>query len=185
MKKFTFLFLFCFMSALSSGVFLAQEKFQGRLIPGLGGGAQKAMKLVISVESYTTTYEVFELIDIFNNSGFDEFKRALHKLNKGTAQPTGGRGVPIVLNAAQSLPTEKGRQILLISRSQSWDLDTRIGYDGRFPFMVIEINLNEKGKGSGKIYLQADIKLTKEGIIELGPTGSPPKQLVSVTLQKK
>lgn len=173
------------MSALSSGVFLAQEIFQGRLIPGLGGGTQKAMKLVISVESYTTAYEVFELIDIFNNSGFDEFKSALHNLNKGTARPTGGRGMQIILNAAQSTPTDKGRQILLVSRSQSWDLDTRIGYDGRYPFLAIVLDLNEKGKGSGKIYQQADIRLTKEGIIELGATGSPPKQLVSVTLQKK
>ena len=129
--------------------------------------------------------EIFELIDLFYNTGYEQYKSALHKLKKGIARPTGGRGVQIVLNAAQSLPTKKGRQILLVSRSQSWDLNTRLGYDGRYPFMVIQLNLNEKGKGSGKIYQQADIILTKEGIIELAETGSPPKQLSGVSIQKK
>jgi len=162
----------------------AKEEFQARLFPDLAQGSQKATKLIISIDSYTNSEEVLQLIQTFNNRGYEQFRATLHAMNKGTLRPTGGRGVQIILHAAQSTPTDKGRNIILVAESQSWSLDSRLRYDGRFPLMVIELSLNEKGKGKGNIYLSADIKLTGQGTIEMTGYSSPQRQLFGVAVMK-
>ncbi len=187
MKKIMILLFLLTFSVLSgnpfSGEGLPQEEFQARLLPGVGAAAQQARKLIIEVESYTTVEEVRELIQIFHNNGYDQFRGALKGMKKGVARPTGGRGVAINLNAAQSMPTEEGRKIILVGDSQSWSLDTSYRYDSRFPFLLIELELNQKGRGSGKVYVQADITLTSDGNIEMASYGAPPKQLFGVAVR--
>lgn len=167
-----------------STVLWAKEEFQARLFPGLGPASQKARKLSISVEKYTTTEEVFELIEIFNKRGYEQFRGAFRGMNKGILRPTGGRGAKIILHGAQNIQTGKGRKILLVAESQSWNLDSSLRYDSRFPFLVVELTIDNKGKGEGKVYVQADIQLTRQGTIELSAYDSPPKQLFGVRLLK-
>lgn len=162
----------------------AKEDFQARLFPDLGQGSQKPTKIIISVDSYTSTEEIFQLMNTFNNRGYEQFRATLRTMNKGILRPTGGRGLQVILHAAQSTPTDKGRKVTLVAESQSWSLDSSLRYDSRFPFMVIELKLNEKGKGSGNIYISADIKLTGEGTIERGAYNTPPKQLLGVAVMK-
>lgn len=187
MKKFIPLFLVFSVAAtcliLSSFVW-AKEEFQVRLFPGAGPGSQKARKLIISVESYTSTEEVYQLVEIFNRKGHEPFRNLFHSMNKGEVLPTGGRGRKIILHAAQEIQTDKGRKILLIAESQSWDLDSGLRYDSRFPYMIIELNINKKGRGTGKIYVSADIKLTGQGTIEMASYNSPPKQIFGVSVIK-
>ncbi len=167
-----------------SAVLWAQEEFQARLLPGLGPGSQKARKLMISVESYTSTKEVLELNEIFNKGGYEQFMSAFRGMIKGFVRPTGGRGKKIFLHAAQNIHADKGRKILLVTESQSWSLDTIQRFNSKYPFLVIELNLDNKGKGKGKIYLQADIRLTGHGIIEMVSYDSPPKPLFGVRVLK-
>ncbi len=187
MKKIMMLLVLFSFSLLygnpSSSDGFPQEEFQARLLPGSGPAAQQARKLIIEVESYTTVEEVKQLIQIFHDNGYDQFRGALKGTQKGTVRPVGGRGVKINLNAAQSKPTDNGRTVTLVGDSQTWSLDTSYRYDSRFPFLLIELELNQKGRGSGKIYVQADITLTSEGNIELSSYGSPPKQLFGVAVR--
>jgi hypothetical protein len=181
-------FIFWVVAAL--GIFFytdlwAQEEFQARLFPEVGPGSQKAEKIIITVDSYTTSEEIYQLVNIYNNRGYDEFRATLQGMKKGILRPTGGRGMQIILHAAQSIPTDKGRKITLVGESQSWNLDSSRRYDSRFPFLVIELKLNEKGKGSGNIYLSADIKLTSEGTIEKAAYNAPPRQLLGAAEVKK
>lgn len=162
----------------------AQEEFRGRLLPGPGPSSQQAEKLRILVDSYTSDEEVRHLVEVFNRGGYEQFRSALHGMNKGELHPIGGRGTKLPLLAAQSKQTEKGRQILLVAESYSWDIGTSFHFDQRFPFLVIQLDLNNRGKGSGKIYLSARIKLTGEGTIEMDSYGSPPKQLWGVSTKK-
>jgi len=52
--------------------------------------------------------------------------------------------------------------------------------DSRFPFMVIELNVDDKGKGNGKIYDQASISLTAEKTFSMSGYNAPPVQLWDV-----
>jgi hypothetical protein len=188
MKKFiTFFLVFSLLSISGnffSPVLWAEEKFQARLLPEMGRGSQRAKKLIISIESYTSAEEIFQLIQTFNTGGFDQFRSAFRAMNKGSVRPRGGSGLNISLYAAQNIQTDKGRQIILVAESQSLDPDVQLRLNSRFPFMVIEFNINKKGKGKGKLYLQANIRLTHQGTIERGSYSLPPKQLFGVSTLK-
>lgn len=170
---------------LSAGAFLrAEEEFQGKLLTGSGVAAEKMIKLKITIERYTSADEVLKLIDVFSQQGYESFVDKFRTMIKGFFLPVGGHGVKVNIHAAHSIQKEKGRQILLFCERQTWDLGSMQRVDNRFPYMVIELNLDDKGKGEGKFYEQANIKLTPQGTIELESYNSPPKRIFAVSTMK-
>lgn len=168
---------------LCSGLW-AQERFQGRLFPDATRGTQRAEKIIISIDGYTSTDEVFQLIQTYHKSGYKQFRDDLREMKKGILRPVGGMGVQVAFHLIQSTPTEKGRDIILVGESQSWNLDSRRKHDNRFPYLVVELSINEKGKGSGNIYLSADIRLTSQGIVEKAAYNQPPRQIIGLEFLK-
>jgi hypothetical protein len=162
----------------------AEEEFRARILGGSGPNAYAAVNLKIVIESYTTKEEVLQLMGILNTSGGENFLSAFRKIDKGSLLLIGGRGLNVRLHAAHSTPTEKGRRILLFTERQSWDVGVSQRSEGRYPFMVIELDVNAKGEGSGRIYEAAQIRLNNQGVIEMESYNSTPKQLVAVRLQK-
>ncbi len=160
------------------------EEFEARLLTGGMQYTESVRKLKITIDSYSTLDEVFNLIKIQGEQGYEPFMAAFRALNKGSFFPIGGRGIKIIIHGAHSIPTEKGRQILLFTQRQPWDVDSSQRIDNRFPFMVIELNVDEKGKGTGKFYEQASIRLTPQRTFEMEGYNSPPKQLWDVKLTK-
>jgi len=176
---------FFLWAALAIGVLLntgllAQEKFKGRLFPDAARGSQRALNIIISIDEYTSKQEVFQLIQTFHKSGYKQFREDLREMKKGTLRPVGGTGNQVVFHLAQYTPKGKGGEIILVGESQSWNLDSRRRHDNRFPYLVVELSFDEKGKGSGNIYLQADIRLTSEGIIEKASYNQPPRQIMGL-----
>jgi len=170
---------------LSAGAFLrAEEEFQGKLLTGSAVAAEKVVKLKITIERYTSADEVLKLLDVFSQQGYESFVDKFRTMIKGFFLTVGGHGVKINIHAAHSIQKEKGRQILLFAEQQSWDLGSMQRGDSRFPYMVIDLNLDEKGKGEGKFYEQANIKLNPEGTIELESYNSPPKRIFAVSTKK-
>ncbi len=168
----------------SSAAISEKEEFQARLLTGGMQYTESVKKIKITIDSYTAPEEVFNLIKIQNEQGYEPFMSAFRALNKGIFFPIGGRGINIIIHGAHSYPTEKGRQILLFAQRGSWDVELSQRVDHRFPFMVVELNLDSKGNGTGKIYEQASIRLTPERTFEMDSSNSPPKQLWDVKLLK-
>jgi hypothetical protein len=156
------------------------EQFQARLLTGGMQYTEGVKKIRITIDSYTTPEEVFNLVKIQNELGYEPFMNAFRAMNKGIFFPVGARGTQIIIHGAHSVPTEKGRQILLFAQRQTWDTEMSQRVDHRFPFMVIELNVDNKGKGTGKIYEQASIRLTAERTFEMDGYNAPPKQLWDV-----
>jgi hypothetical protein len=168
-----------------SPLLLAGEEFQARILMGSGGHpAETVMNVKILVESYSSREEILQLMEIINQSGYEAFMTAFRGMEKGAFIPVGSRGVKIILHAARSIQTEKGRRILLFTERQSWDVHVSQRIDRRFPFMAIELNIDNTGRGDGKIYEEAHIVLTPQGTIEMDSSNSPPKQLFGVRLVK-
>jgi len=167
-----------------SAVLWTEERFQARLLIEGGAISDRASKIEIWVEDYTKTEEVLQLLEILYKGGYEPFMSAFRGMNKGIIRPIGGRGVKITIHAAQNIQTDKGRKVLLFAERKGWDADARQKIDRRFSFMVIELNINNKGKGEGKIYEQANIKLTSQGTIEIESYNSPPQQLWGVKVLK-
>jgi hypothetical protein len=179
------------LSAITPIVFLflftdlyAHEEFQARLFSGSGAGFQRDEKIAITVDSYTSTEEVIQLIQTFHKSGYKKFRTALRKMKKGFLRPICGRGMQVTLHAAQSTPTKKGRHIILVGESQDWSMESHRRQDSRFPFLVIELDINEKGRGSGELYVAANIRLTGQGTIERSGYNTPPWQLIGLAQLK-
>lgn len=156
------------------------ENFQARLLTGGMQYTDSVKKIKISISGYSTTDEVFTLIKVQAEQGYEPFMNAFRALNKGIFFPLGGRGTQIIIHGAHSIPTEKGRQVFLFAQRMPWDQETSQRIDHRFPFMVIELNLNNKDKGTGKIYEQASIRMTPERTFEMDGYNAPPKQLWDV-----
>lgn len=183
MKKFTTLLLAA-SAALSLGAAqAAADEFQARLFQI--GLEYKALKVRIMIDSYTADEEIARIKSVLDQQGFEAFMNAFNSLMKGSLQIVGGRGVKINLHCAYSRPTDKGRQILLFTPAQDWDLSSMRRVEPEFQFMVIELNLNEKGRGNGKIYEQAKIELSAENVMSMEGYGAPPRQLLDVREVKK
>jgi hypothetical protein len=173
------------------GIFLSagqtapeKEEFLARVLQGSQMYTESVKKIKITIDGYTTEEEVQNLIQVMTDKGYEPFMDAYRALNKGIFFPIGGPGIKIIIHGAHSIPTEKGRQILLFTTRQPWDVTANQRVDPRFSFMVIELNVDNKGKGTGNIYEQASIKLTPQLTFEMDGYNAPPKQLWDVRLQK-
>jgi hypothetical protein len=183
--------LFSFCAWAITGIFLCagqtapqKEEFLARVLQGSQMYTESVKKIKITIDGYSTEEEVQNLIQVMNEKGYEPFMDAFRALNKGIFFPIGGRGIKIIIHGASSIPTEKGRKITLFATRQPWDADSNQRIDSRFTFMVIELDLDSKGNGTGRIYDQAAIKLTPQKTIEMDGYNAPPKQLWDVRLQK-
>ncbi|MDD8015954.1 MAG: hypothetical protein PHX45_09705 [Acidobacteriota bacterium] len=183
MKKIVPLLLAAAIALSPHAAQAAADEFQARLFQI--GLEYKALKVRIMVDSYTADEEIAQIKNVLSQQGFDAFMNAFNSLMKGSLQIVGGPGVKINLHCAYSRPTDKGRQILLFTQAQDWDLSSMRRVEPEFQFMVIELNLNEKGRGNGKIYEQAKIRLPLENVMEMEGYDAPPRQLLDVREVKK
>ncbi len=162
----------------------AQEEFQARLLGQSGHYSSQADKFMFVIDEYSNPREVLDLAAVLSSSGYEPFMKAFRALNKGYIRPAAGRGVKISIHVAHSLPTKKGRKIFLFTQRQSWDAEVQQRTDPRFTFMAVELDVNKKGNGDGKIYEQARVRITEQGIMELESYNSAPLPLWGVTLKK-
>jgi hypothetical protein len=168
----------------SSAAPMEKEEFEARVLQGGQQYTESVKKIKITIESYTSDEEVLNLMNLMSQQGYEAFMDGFRAMNKGIFFPIGGRGIKITIHGAHSNPTEKGRQILLFTTRQSWDVEMTQRIDSRFGFMVVELNIDSKGRGTGKIYEQASIQLTPQRTFVMDGYNSPPKQLWDVHLTK-
>jgi hypothetical protein len=172
-----------------SGVLSAAEKYRAKLFTRGGPNTENVIRLQINIDSYTTGEEGWLLFHALNYEGWDQFIAAFRQANKGSIIFQGARGLKIAIHAAQVIPTENGRKIMLFTEKQSWEVDVQQRTDGRFPFMVFELDVDTKGIGTGKIHENAQIKLrgdreTGTGAVEMESYNSAPKVIFGVGLVK-
>ena len=178
-EKLAVLFLAAALTALISPLG-ATDIFQARMLTGKAPVQPPMVNVQIEVESWTTPEEILQLQDVLNQAGIDAFLAAFKQMNKGTVRFMSSRGWNLPIHAALTGPTEKGKKVLLFFNRQTWDPGSQI-IRGRHFFMAMELTLNEKGKGEGRFYEDAQIKLDSMlGKIELETYESAPKILPQV-----
>ena len=173
----------------SGGRLSAAEKYNAKLFTRGGPNTENVVRIQINIDSFTTGEEGWLLFQALNYQGWEPFITAFRHANKGNILFQGARGLKIAIHAASVIPGENGRKILLFTEKQTWEVDVMQRTDGRFPFMVFELDLDNKGIGEGKIYENAQIKLkgdkeTGTGAVEMESYNSAPKVLFSVGLVK-
>jgi hypothetical protein len=153
----------------------AAEKFTGRILTGGSINTVPVLNCKISIEKYSNTEEILELVRIMNEDGYQAFMKAFRESNKGSFQVIGGRGLNVTIHATNTTSTDKGRRVQLFTQRQSWDVDVQQRMSGRYLFMVIELDIDAEGRGTGRIYPAAEIQFNSEGKIVMKGYDSAPK----------
>lgn len=156
---------------------LGAEVYRARMLTGKAPVEPPLVDIRIEVTGWTTTEEVRDLQRVLMEKGLDPFMAAFSAADKGVVRFMYARGWNMPIHVAQVIPTEKGRKIQLFLNRQGWDPGSyqRLG---RNFFMVIELELNAKGKGQGRFYEDAEMNLESlEGKFDMKTYESVPKLL--------
>jgi len=96
------------------------------------------------------------------------------------------RGWNLPVHAAQVTPAEKGKKVTLVMMRQTWDPGSQFGRTGSNMFMVLELNVRDKGAGDGRLYEDANIRIILPGGgIEMTKYEAAPKIIIQVNEVKK
>jgi hypothetical protein len=157
-------------------VLSAKETFKARMLTGRTGFSPPQINIIIDIEGWTTPEEFQGLAEAMNRGGFNAFQDAFNNLNKGSVRFMSDRGHNLPVHASHVVTTEKGRTIVLFLNHQAWEAGSTFVEHSSNPFMVIEIKLDEKGKGDGRFYEFAQIRLRPElGTMEMESFAAAPK----------
>lgn len=158
----------------------AKETFRGRMLTGRAPIEPPYVDVLIEIESWTTPEEIRALNDVLLQSGVETFLSAFTASKKGVVRFMYARGYNMEIHMAQILPTDKGRKLLLALNRQAWAQGS-YQVRGRNYFMIIEVDLNEKGRGEGRFYEDAQLRLDPNlGKIGMENYESAPKVFVQV-----
>lgn len=158
----------------------AKEIFRGRMLTGRAPIEPPYVDVQLEIESWTTPEEIRQLNDVLAQAGIDAFLAAFSAVKKGVVRFLYARGYNMEIHMAQVLPTEKGKKVVVFLNRQAWSQGSYL-VRGRNYFMVIELDLNEKGRGEGRFYEDAQIQLDPNlGKIQMGNYDSAPKVFVQV-----
>ena len=153
----------------------AVDIFKAQMLTGKAPVEPPLIKVQIEIKEWTTPEEVRAFQQTLNEAGVDAFMAAFSKTDKGVVRFMYAHGFNIPIHAAFTIPTEKGKKILLFTNRQQWDP----GYQksmSRNLFAAIELKLNEKNKGEGRFYEDAQIRLEpQEGTIVIESYDGSPK----------
>ena len=153
----------------------ATDIFRAQMLTGKAPVEPALVKVHIEVNGWTTPEEVRAFQKAFNEGGTDGFLSAFGQADKGVVRFMYSHGFNLPIHAAVVVPTEKGKKVLLFLNRQQWDP----GYQksmGRYLFMAIELKLNAKGKGEGRFFEDAQIKLEPaDGTISVETYDGTPK----------
>jgi len=164
---------------LSPGLW-AKTEFKGRLFMGGGPNRANVVSVRILLNEYTSEDEVRRLSQFLNAGDIEGFYGAFREMKKGELRFIGGLGLKVVFNAATEQKTENGYKILFATEGRSLEMGTSKRISGGYLFLVVELNLNNKYEGEGKVYENAKIQFTPAGSFVIESYVTPPKMLVAV-----
>jgi len=174
-------------AAALSGFCLGQEtaaEFRGRIFMGGGPNRPGALTTRIIVHGYTDLNDIQKLSVPLNAGDVDGFFSLFRQMKKGEMRFVGGAGLQINFYAAQEQQTDKGIKIILVSDSRSIESGVSKRVAGSAMFLVVELNLDKKYEGEGKIYEDARISFTDEGRIKMDSYLTTPKVIVNIRKSK-
>lgn len=163
-----------------------KEVYKARMLTGRAPVEPALVEVRIEIEGWTTPDEIRSLNDVLSRSGTDPFLTAYGASNKGVVRFMYSRGWNLPIHAAQFTATDKGKKVRLFLLRQNWNPGSHFASTGRYLFMSIELDVNEKGKGTGRFSEDASINMDPEaGTIVMDSYASAPKIFPTVQLVVK
>ena len=173
----TLMTAFALMIAVSP---LTAETFTGRLVDttGLAPRAGSAT-FRLQIDDYSSAEEVRGLAAVLSDEGAKALKREMRDLDRGWLRIDGG--LPVQVALARSIEHDGGRRVRVvidrpISFFETWHhLRTR-----DYPVTVLELQLDETGRGQGTLIGAAQLKMGEDETLEVESFGRRPLRVTNV-----
>jgi hypothetical protein len=145
-------------------------------------GRTRAGSIDIVIDRWSTDQERDQLRSALREGGSDALLRALQKIKDpaGYIRTAGSIGYP--LRFARAIPTSDGgrRIIIATDRPVSFLEASNQPRTLDYPFMLIDVRLNAKGEGQGKLLPLAKITADEDHVVEIENYASEPVRLTEV-----
>ena len=187
-KVFAALFAILIVAAAALPAQLLPEKeiYKARMLTGRAPVEPALVEIRIEIEGWTTQEEIVRFQNLLIQSGTNPFLAAYGESQKGVVRFMYTRGWNLPIHAAQFTATEKGKKVRLFFLRQNWNPGSHFASTGRYLFMTIELDINEKGQGTGRLYEDASIKMDPDnGTIIMDSYASAPRIFPTVQLVVK
>ncbi len=155
-----------------------EETFTGVLVPSGPAGPRAAMHFTVYIDSYSTEEERQTLARAVLEEGQEGFHDALRRMDKGRIQI--GPRTGYTINAAFSIPTDRGRKIRLVTERPIAIAELyRDSRSVEYLFGFVEFEFEDDEEGAGQMVFAAQLGVDNE-TIELESFGVNPARLAGV-----
>jgi hypothetical protein len=164
----------------SSELRAQQRESYAAVVVGTGGMiGGRTLNLNINIDSYTTDQQVQEYLIQLKEEGQDALRKTLERTTVGRIAPVATTGTD--LSIARVFQTEQGKVIRLVTARPVGFLEAyRRGRSMDYPFTIMELRLDQEGKGEGSIIGGAKLRFNKEGQLDIESYGNQYAKLVNV-----
>ena len=170
---------------LATALPAASEQFTGRIVDA-GGAVPRASATFfrVQVKEYTSDEEVERLARVLIEEGPDDLRREMEKLDVGWIRIGDRLGYPISI--ARSFDTPQGRVIRFATDRPIAFIEARnLLRTMDYPFGIIELRLDDKGKGAGRVIAAAQLEFNNEGQLEIESFGLEPFRITSAEIARE
>lgn len=159
-----------------------REQYTATAMVARGALGGSVFNVNIYIDEYTTPEERQELAQMLVEEGSEALRKKLAKMKKGRVAVTGRTGNEI--GYVWAWPMENGRRIIMATERPMTFFELRRGGRLRdYEFGIIDLELDEEGKGTGVLIPAAKIKVIEaEKKIEIEHYGIEPVRLANIRL---
>ncbi|HWO02898.1 MAG TPA: hypothetical protein VNS63_26890 [Blastocatellia bacterium] len=156
------------------------ERFSASLVILSGPGSGKVVPITVYISDYSTDAEANQLAGAFADGGSKALFKVLTKMkSKSRVAPIGGVGYQF--RFIRSVQTPNGRKILMLTDRPIGFLEAYYGTRSKdYKYGLIELNVNDEGKGEGSLIYAAKVKAISADTIEVENFGIQPARLTNV-----
>jgi hypothetical protein len=181
-----FVILIAAAAALPAQLLPEKEIYKARMLTGRAPVEPALVEIRIEIEGWTTPEEILRFQNLLIQSGTNPFLDAYGASQKGVVRFMYTRGWNLPIHAAQFAAAEKGKKVRLFFLRQNWNPGSHFASTGRYLFMAIELDVDEKGYGTGRFFEDASIKMDPDsGTIIMDSYASAPRIFPTVQLVVK
>ncbi|MEK6302679.1 MAG: hypothetical protein AABO41_18360 [Acidobacteriota bacterium] len=156
------------------------ERFSATLSIVSGPGAGTVRPITIYISDYSTEAEAKMLAGAFADGGSKMLFKVLTKMkSKGRIAPTGSVGYQI--RFIRSTDTPNGRKVVMLTDRPIGFLEAYYGTRSKdYQYGLVELNLNDNGKGEGSLIYAAKVKAIRGDTIEVENFGIEPARVLNI-----
>ncbi|HLX07079.1 MAG TPA: hypothetical protein VKY89_04375 [Thermoanaerobaculia bacterium] len=153
------------------------ERFTGNLVDTLAT-ARASRPFILSVDHITDVSEIQRFNGVLTGQGLYHLRDELWKQNAGYLSIGGGLGYPVAAVLSQETPN--GRLLRVVLNRPEWIREVQsYARSSKYPFTVLELKLDQNGKGDGLVIGAAKLQLQGDDL-QIKSLGSIPLRLLDV-----